>query len=444
MPNPYLAVHARIRARRPKGASGVLLPLVAALLAAPLARPVLLGFLDHGPVPAGLEAVSFRLGALVVGVMSIQTYGALVRGPDRAVLDPHPVQPRLLLEAVAVQAARGWLWLPATAALLLLPMGLAGQWAALALGVAVVAGAYVAGLGLGFAGALGGVWAAYSPGLAAALDFLRGANPRMQAALIYAPGVVLAAGGGAVALAAAGARAALEGYESGLLFLLVPPLVGGVGWALALPLAQRWYVRATALLAEIDGAWAAVEGEAQERGHVYLGWVARDRVELARALRQGWRRLRSWATGAWLLGLGAALAGWTGSPDAADRVLVVGAGAALLIAALPVRLAEGDPEWLDLALGVDARRVGVARAVAAWLYVQGAILLPALALAVRHGLVPAALTLLPLEAVGALGAALAALAAARQRQRAAWLYGPAAVLIWAVTVNTLSGRVVAG
>jgi len=46
--------------------------------------------------------------------------------------------------------------------------------------------------------------------------------------------------------------------------------------------------------------------------------------------------------------------------------------------------------------------------------------------------------------VGGLGAALAALAAARQRQRAAWLYGPIAVLLWAITVNTLSGRVVAG
>ena len=371
MRNPYLAIHALGRARRPAaGVSGLLIQLVAAALAAPLAKPVLLGFLDGGAapgaVPDGVEAVGFRLGALMVGAMSISTYSALVRGPDRPILDPHPVQPRLLLDALIAATARANLALPGMAALLLLPVGLAGHWTAWAGATALAFGAWICGLGLGFAGSLGGVWAAYSPGLAAVLDALRGANPRMQAALIYAPAVVLGVGGLASALAAAGLRAGLLGWAPGWAFLALPPVIGVVGLALARPLADVWYVRATALLAEIDGQWAGVENIAEQRT-VYLEWAARGSRELTRALRQGWRRLRSWASGAWLLGGVGALAGWTASPDAADRVMVVGCGAVLLLGALPVRLAEGDPDWLDQALVVPrgagepcARRGGLA------------------------------------------------------------------------------------
>lgn len=438
MRNPYLAVHARSRARRPAaGVSGLLVQLGAAALAAPLAKPVLLAFLEQGAVPEGVEAIGFRLGALMVGVLSISTYGALVRGPDRAVLDPHPVQPRLLLDALVVQTARAQLGLPAMAALLLLPVGLAGHWAAWAGGAALALGAWICGLGLGFAGSLGGVWAAYSPGLARLLDALRGANPRMQAALIYAPAAVLGVGGTAVALAASGLRAALEGWGPGWAFLALPPVIGLAGLALARPLADAWYVRATALLAEIDGQWAGVEN-IQEQTSVYLEWVARGDRELTRALRQGWRRLRSWASGGWLLGVLGALAGWTGSPDAPDRVLMVAGGAVLLLGALPVRLAEGDPGWLDQSLGVSPTRVGRARALTAWLYAQGAVLPAFAALALRHGLGAALRPLLAVEALAALGALLGALAARHQGPRGAWLYLPAAVLLWALVINTLA------
>lgn len=437
MSNPYLAATAKMRARQPSSLASAALPFLAALLAAPLAKPVLLGFLDRGPIPAGVEAVTFRLGALIVGVMAIHTYGALVRGPDRAVLDPHPVQPRRLLAAVTLETARAHAALPGMASLLLLPVALAGHWAAWAGGVALMVGAWIAGLGIGLAGSLGGVWAAYSPGLARLLDLLRGANPRMQAALIYAPAVVLGVGGLSVLLAASGLRAALEGWTPGVAWLLLPPAAGGCGYLLARPLADAWYVRATALLAEIDGAWSAVESKETGAQHVYLEWIARDRRELLRALRQGWRRLRAWATGAWLLGAGAAFAGWTASPDAPERVLAVGGGAALVIAALPIRLAEGDPAWLDRALGLPARRVGAARVVATWLYLQGVVIPPVLALLLRHGLAPALAAMLLLELLGALGATLAALAA--RHARASLLYGPAAVLLWAVSVNTLSG-----
>ncbi len=258
MSNPYRSVHARQR-QRAGGRLSWVLPLLAAALATPLAAPVLLGFLDAGVIPVGLQGISLRLGALVAAAMALHTYTDLVRGPDRPVLDPHPVQPRLLLSAIAARTARERLYLPVMGSILLLPVGLAGHWLAWALGSAVVAGAWVAALGVGFAVHLGGVWAAMSPELAGLMNLVRGNNPRMQAALIYAPGVALAVVGVAVGMAASGAGGVLMGWTPGYALLAVPPAVGVMGWLVARPLADAWYVRATALLSEIDAQWAGLE-----------------------------------------------------------------------------------------------------------------------------------------------------------------------------------------
>ncbi len=110
---------------------------------------------------------------------------------------------------------------------------------------------------------------------------------------------------------------------------------------------------------------------------------------------------------------------------------MVTAGAALLIAGIPVRMAEGDPEWLDRALSISPGRVALARGVAAFLYAQGVILLPAAALLIRQGPGGAAVLLLA-ELAAATGAVLAAAAAMRLRGRGGWVYGPVAVLLWAV------------
>ena len=259
MSNPYRSVHARQRQRAGGGLSWVL-PLLAAALATPLAKPVLLAFLEAGVVPVGMQGISLRLGALVAGAMALHTYTALVRGPDRAVLDPHPVQPRLLLSALALRTARERVYLPMMGAILLLPVGLEGHWLAWVLGSVVVLGAWLCALGVGFAVHLGGVWAAMSPELAGVMNLVRGSNPRMQAALIYAPGVALAVVGVAVGMAASGASGVLSGWSPGYAFLAIPPVVGLLGWLVALPLAEAWYVRTTALLSEIDAQWADLEG----------------------------------------------------------------------------------------------------------------------------------------------------------------------------------------
>lgn len=436
MSNPYREAHARIQ-RRKKGRWAWILPLLAAGLATPLARPVLLRFLDVGVVPAGVEAITFRLGALIAAAMALHTYSDLVRGDDRPVLDPHPVQPRALLVAIAARTAGQRVYLPLMAAILLSPIAWEGGDIVAWLGsCALVFGAWVCALGVGFATHLGSVWAGLSPALAAVLDILRGANPRMQAALIYAPGFALALVSVAVGFAGAGLSGALQGWTPGWAFLALPPAVGLLGWMVALPLADRYYVRATALLSEIDAAWAGAE-EAEEAGRVYLDWLANDRPELLRALRHGWRRLRSWPSGAWIIGVIGAIGGWTEDPVGLVQVMAVSGAGALLIAAIPTQMAEGDPVWLDRALGVSVTRVSIARGAVAVLYAQGAIIPAVAALSLRQGLAVGGLALVLTEGLAFLGASLAAVAAMRFRGRGVWIYGPAALLLWAAIVGNL-------
>lgn len=407
------------------------MPVLAGAVAAPLARPSLLGFLDLGAIPVGIESAGFRLGALMVAAMSLHAYSDLVRGPDRPVLDPHPVQARPLVRALMVGTVRERLYLPIVAATVLLPVAVAGHTTAWLGAVGLVLGGWLCGLGLGYAVNLGGVWAARSPRFQVVLDLIRGHNPRSQAAFIYAPAVALGLGGLAVGFAAAGVRAALEGWAPGWAFLGLPPALGAVGLWLSGPLADRNYVLATWLLAEVEGTYAAVE-KAEDTRAVYLEWAARDR-ETRRALRQGWRRLRSFATGGWLLGAVGLLAGWSDEPAALARVIQVAGGAVVLLGALPARLADGDPEWLDLWLGVGRARVARGRAVATLLYQQGVVLLPVLALLLRQGLGPALTALVTLEALAVLSAALGAALASRWRGRAIWSYGPLALILWAAS-----------
>ena len=438
MSNPYRDVHALIRARRGRRWGTAALLILSTGAATVLAQPVLLGFLSVGVMPLGVEAVTFRLGALIAAAMALHTYSDLVRGADRPVLDPHPVQPRPLLVALAARTARERVYLPLMAAAMLSPIGwMGGDWRAWAGASAVALGAWLCALGVGYAVHLGALWAALSPGLSGLLEAIRGANPRMQAALIYAPGVALAAVGTAVGMAASGLAGALGGWTPGWAFLALPPLVGAAAWAAVPALADRYYVRATAILTEIDAQWAGAE-EAEEASRVYLDWLAgADRPELLRALRHGWRRLRSWPLGGWGIGALAALAGWSDDPEGAARAMALAGAGALLMTAIPTRMAEGDPPWLDRALGISPARVAGARAGVAWLYAQGAILPPLLTLGLRQGGAAAALLLAVGEGLALLGAAGGAAAAMRLRGRGVWVYGPLALLTWATVVGSV-------
>jgi hypothetical protein len=381
-----------------------------------------------------MSAVGFRLAAVVAGVVLLKSYSDLVRGPDRAVLDVHPVRPRALVVAIAWRTTLQTLYLPLVAAVLLGPVGLAGHWEAWAAGTGLAFSAWLGALGVGFAVHLGGVWAATSPGMSQLLDLVRGDNPRMQAALIYGPGVGLAATGMALAIASVGLEAALLGWGPGWALLAVPPAIGILAWSQVGRLAENHYVRASLVLAEIAGQWGSRD-EPEQALSVYLEGVGARRPELLRALRQGWRRLRSYGTGAWVLGIIAGAMAWSSGPM--GRSGLVGAAAVLVITAVAARMGEGDPAWLDDALGVRAGPVCLARATVALLYAQGVVLPLVLALVIHEG-TDAWVVAAGLEAVAVVGALIGALSARWWRARAVWAYGPAGLLLWAGFVRLVA------
>ena len=419
---------ARARGAGPSWAAGAALVLAGAA-AGVAALPLLDGILAQAPrAGAAVERVAVRVALLVAAVAALRGADAVVRSPERPVLDAHPVDGRALTRALVRRAAVGLL--PGLAASVLALGGLAlrvgpGAWAA---GALVVVGGGLGGLGVGAAMHLGAVDLALRPAAAPLLDALRGANPRPQAALIYAPGVAIFVVGAAIFLAGAGAGAALDGRPAGLLWAALPVALGLAGAAVAPRLGARLYARATLVLAEVDAAYGLAP-RAEAAAEVYLGWAARGSPERLRALRAGWRRLRPWPVLLWAVGGLTALVA-AGRDAAAPGVAAAAAGLALAVAGvLPARLAALDPPWLTRALGLGGLSTVRARAEVALLYGVGAWLPGLLVALLRHGgaaLAPWAG--LPPLALGAAG--LGALAAARWGAGAAPRVAPVFLLGW--------------
>lgn len=416
-------------------ALGPLLPLVALGLASPLLRGVWFGFLDTPALWAqGVGQLGLRLGLVLCGAASLAAYTALIRGPERAVLDPHPALGPELLRYLLLRTAweqKGW---PLGVAALTLPVLLAAgplHWLVLC---ALATGGWAAGLLLGAPVYLATIELAESPRLAWLLNLLRGDSPQLQAALIYAPGVVLLLGGLGVDLAAEGATRALDGQPAHALWLLAPV---GVGAAARLLMPARvigaWH-RATAILGEIDAAYAGAE-DPEEARRVYLEWALRWmppgwRLHALQDLRHGWRGLRGWVSGAWALGGLVALLGWTEAPEAAARLVVAAAGALALLGTVALRLAQTDPEWLEQALPRPAGVRQAARGLVVFGWLLGAVVPGVLALAVRQGL---GVALGPTLALTTCAAAMATLGSvcSQARARGAVPYAVGAALLWA-------------
>lgn len=431
MASPYRRVHTLIASRQ-GGWLRAGVPVLAATLAGFLLQTTLFSFLVEGDPARGAAGAALRVSMVVLGVLALRQYSDLVRGPDRAVLDCHPIQPRLLLRALARRSLVAQLPVLLAAIAVQAPVLLAGQGVAFAAGTALVTGTWLAGLTVPYGVYLGAVWAARSPSMEAMLEAARGDNAPMHAALIYAPGIVAAVVGFPLSQSALAMESIVGGWTAGWPWLLVLPGLAVAGLALALPLADRYYVSTTALLTEIDGQYAGVS-EAEESRHVYLEWTASGRPELLRALRQASRRLWPYSVGAWTGGALAALAAWTEAGGETGWMLLLVTGGAVLVGTMPAALAAGDPPWLDKALGVSPIRVGTARATAAVLYAQGLVVLPLAALLIRGG--PSALLpLLLAELLVAATAALSAVFAAQLGARAGWVVGPLALLTWAAAL----------
>jgi hypothetical protein len=436
MRNPYVvadrrAESARARAEGPWRHVRAGLPWLGTLAALPLLRGSVYGFLGASPAGEALGAsgAAVRIGLLLAGAMSLDTFGQALRGPDRGVVDVHPLRPVPWFSSVVRRSGRArvaWLGLGLVALTPLASRPWLCAWAA-----AVLAGGWLAGWGAGLGVNLAAAALAERPQLAGLLDAVRGANPRAHAALLYAPGVSLGVSGVAVIAASAGMEGLAAGPPSaGAVALLLSPVVVALG-GLALGRAHAdARVTLPALLGEIEAQHAAAESPEEARA-VYLQWVvprvpAAWRPLVLLDLRQLWRAQRSWVSGGWALGGLSALAAWSDGPLGVSA-RAVACGAVALLGLSASRLASGNPAWLDASLPSTSRTP--ARAVVAGLTMLPVVVCAPVAEAVRHGVVPALALGGLLAAVGAVCALLAAGTAARWRARGAAPYAALAVLI---------------
>ncbi len=373
--------------------------------------------------------------------MSLRTYSALVRSDERAILDPHPGDPSQLLRYLTLRCAVESFVLLASAVAMLWPIAGAGHEELFLHAAAVVTMGWVLGLFLGFPIHLAAVWAAESRSLRAAMEALRGSNPRLQAALIYAPGFVLALGGVGVWSSAEGLLAYQEGQTLWWLWLCTPIAIAFGFWLIASPLARSYHYRTTMLLAEIDSYYARLE-DPEEAQLVYLQWTLRPFPEawkpyLLLELRHGWRGLRTWVTGAWGLGLLAALSAMSQDAGAFERSLALSGAGMVLIAGVAIRLSSANPQWLDDTLPLKKSQRIWARFWVVFLWLQGVVLLVPLVMAWRHSGSDALLILSVLELLALLLAGWASWVSPwRSRGWAAYL--PVAVLIWAGSLGVLA------
>lgn len=449
MSNPHRHVRQLIRTHRraEQGALAslgyALAPVAVGALIAPLFRPIFLHFLDApDPHGEGLFGVVIRLCLVVIGLLSIDTYGALIRSADRHVLAVLPVDPGQVATQELADVVRSRVWVPLVAGLLLLPVGLSTGWLAWGLAVGVVVGACVVGVTVSAAVHLLAVSAAEDPRLAGWLDLIRGGNPREQAAFLYAPGVALAVAGLPVLLATEGMRRAVHGSPEAALALVFPFAVAVFAWSRLPSLARQGWFRASAVLADIDARYAAVE-ESEEATSAYLDWMPRFLpADLARYalkdLRHGWRGRRTWISAMWGVGLLAGMASWSGSASAPGRGLVIGILGIWLTAVVGVLMERDEPDFLRAWLPEHRGSRMLARTVVLASWLQPAVWLPAVALAIRHGLGSAGMALLFGEGAVA-GAALLVAMCMQLRERGVLAYGPMAAVAGSVLALLAAG-----
>ena len=359
---------------------------VGGLLAAPV-RATFLAGLD-GPVgawPGVLEGAWLRAALVALVVAALDVHGRVLRGELRAGLSLLPVDAGAVVRADVIAALRTSA--PATVAVGVAFGGVAASagpvaWAA---GAFVVVGAALLGAVSAALAFLGAVRAAEDPRWAPVLDLVRGANPRGQAAIVWALAPAVAVSGGLLAVASAAAAGA--GVPA--VGVVVPWLGAAAVWPAVAPAGRGAWWSAGHVVADIRARYAAVE-RPEDVGRVWLdGWAARLPPALGREvllqLRHGWRERRGLLSALWLAGLAAAVAGWTSDPAGIGRAgLAVGVGA-FVAGFAPLAQAAHEPRLLRtwLPRPSASRAGGAAVATAAWSV--GSAVAAALALTLRQG-----------------------------------------------------------
>ena len=369
MSNPYWTLVKKERKRSEKTWANVVL-LVVAIALAPFSKDTLLYFLENpSQAIAGIEGLAFRLSALVGAAVALTSYQQIIRTSEREVLGSHPVQPKLWFSALFRKTfLHTWIW-PWICSALAWPMLLHNLYAEFGLLCLVNLIGWLSMLCIGYLVHLGSVWVARSEISAPLLDAIRGNNPREQAAFIYAPGFALFFCGLLMMLCSFSIDGVLQRHPPAFGFFVLPLLVGVIALFFAHRLSESQLVPASAVLAEVDARWATLD-EAQHESAVYLEWLANDRKELLRALRQGWRGLRIWPMGIWGFGLFAFVSALGSDLEVAMFFSSLGAVGGCTIG---VVLSRYNPIWLDEQLNVQGRELFWARFWVCLLYAQGAI-----------------------------------------------------------------------
>lgn len=344
--NPYSVVAARKRQREPAARIVWWTKFALVFVVSMLLREPLSVYLASNTA-SRLDQLLFRTGAVLVAITALQTYTDVVRHPERFIFGVHPIRARLFLRSVSIQQ----LFNSSLYVLLSLGIwsGVSTDW--LSWIVVYVLSAWLGGIGAGYAVHLGSVWAAKAPAMNGVLDAIRGANPREQAAFIYAPGAALALMGMGLIFGAGATRLSIEGQMNFAAWILAPLVIGCIGWMTALRLAEEHLIRAGMILSDIDAHWGVVE-ESEDEGSVYLDWLAKDNPHRLRLLRQSWR-LHRWVTvGLWIMGSVVALMQWLG--DDFEVILASGFVATAFVV-FPMKLLQHEPQWLQWSLGIDHR-----------------------------------------------------------------------------------------
>ena len=405
MTNPYLSAWRVRRKNRRDVHGGVELlfgavPIAAVVIASPFISPIFVGELSEGRGLAAITSYSMRIGWLLCAVMSLHTYTAIFRDRERSVLEALPVEPATLLRYLLVRTAWERIGLMLGGVLFLWPVALSAPLVWAVCGVVIIGG-WFSGLVLGLVVHLAAIHAAESERLASLFELIRGANPRLHAALLYSPGVVLALGGLAVWASAMGALTLLGG-EGLPAAAIAAPFVLAIAMLPAIaPLAKATYYRATFVLAEIDGWYARLESE-EERSFVYLQWVTpmlppADRPIFLKELRAGWRAHRAWVNSAWLAGGLAAIAAWSKADAAMPLSFAIAGAAAIAVGAIATRLAPAETRYLDELYPAPAVSLWRARTAALVLWLQGVVIPPAIATLLHRGVADTISLVLALE-----------------------------------------------
>lgn len=359
------------------------------VLVSMMAGPVWLSFLS-GPREewtSGIQGAFFRLGVAVIMMQCLRMHSVLMRSRERMVLSVLPVEPGIVTLYQTLRCGLGGLWMVPASAVLLGPIALAGYgdtWLLMNLGVF---GVWCAALMLSAVVFMGAVGAAESDRWAPLLDLLRGANPREQAAFIYAPGVVLLLLGSVVAAVGYGITEALSSRVVGWSFLALPYVLSVLLALLCLPTGRAGWYRATSVLADIDARYGALE-HSDDPLRVYMDWALRffpNQVAFwaLKDMRHGWRQRRTWIVLSWLVGLIGLVAGWSADPAASSRVVFVLIVGLAVNAAVSIQMTNDEPNELRAWLGNGGLTAFWARCIVLLLWFQAAIWPGAFAVGLR-------------------------------------------------------------